>query len=108
MQLVYNPPIGSSILDVCLNVYLSLDLLPRLLVDNNVQSLNIVTGIGAAFTYETDLIEDEFLSNEVRQHSYKFCTGDLRKTNASFVSEDYLLIESGEILRNEVSEDFIL
>lgn len=108
MQLVYNPPIGSSILDVCLNVYLSLDLMPRLLVDNNVQSLNYVTGLNDTFVYDTDLIEDEFLSREVLKNNYRFCTGDLKKTNASFVSENYLLIESGEILQNEVSEDFTI
>jgi hypothetical protein len=108
MQLYFKPPIGSSILDVCLNVYLSLNLLPKLITDNSIQSLNYVSGINDVYVYDTDLIYDEFLHDSVIRNDMKFCTGDLKKNNASFVSENYLLIESGEILQSEASDDFIL
>jgi hypothetical protein len=108
MQLLFKPSIGSTILDVCLNVYLSLNLLPKLIQDNNITNLNAVTGIGDTFIYDTDFIFDEFQSRDVLKNDYKFCTGNVNIPNASFTNENYLLIESGAILSSEAGELFLI
>ena len=108
MLLSFKPSIGSTILDVCLNVYLSLNLLPKLIEDNGITNLNAVTGIGEEFIYDTEFIYDEFESNEVMRNQYKFVTGDVSMPNASFTSGDYLLIESGAILSSDAGELFLI
>jgi len=108
MQQSFKPSIGSTILDICLNVYSSLNMLPKLIIDNNIQNLNFVTGINDTFIYDTDFVVDEFLQNDIIKNDYKFVTGDLYIPNASFTNENYLLIESGAILQSDAGDLFLI
>lgn len=108
MLLEFRPPIGATILDLCLNTYLSLNLLPKFVKDNNIQNLNYVTGQSEVYTFDTDFIWDEFLSKDVKNNDYKFTTGNIKIPNASFSNDNFLLIESGDILQTEAGENFLI
>lgn len=97
---------GCSIFDVVLELYLSLNMLPKLLIDNNITDLNLVTVTGQNFVYDTDFISNEAMSEEITKKNYKFKTTEAKKTS-SIIAENYLLIENTEILQNEVGEFFI-
>ena len=97
---------GCTIFDVVLELYLSLNLLPKLVIDNNITDLNLITTTGQNFVYDTDFVANERMSEEIMKKNYKFRTSEAKKTN-SVVVENYLLIESSEILQNEVNEFFI-
>jgi len=108
MQQSFKPSIGSTILDICLNVYCSLNLLPKFIMDNNIKSLNLVTGINDVFVYDTDFVADEFLQRDILKNDYKFVTGNLYIPNASFTNENYLLIQSGAILQSDAGDLFLI
>lgn len=108
MQQSFKPSIGSTILDICLNVYCSLNLLPKFIMDNNIKSLNLVTGIDDVFVYDTDFVADEFLQRDILKNDYKFVTGNLYVPNASFTNENYLLIQSGAILQSDAGDLFLI
>ena len=97
---------GCTIFDVVLELYLSLNLLPKLVIDNNITDLNLITTTGQNFVYDTDFVANERMSEEIMKKNYKFRTSEAKKTN-SVVTENYLLIENSEILQNEVNEFFI-
>lgn len=108
MQQSFKPSIGSTILDICLNVYCSLNLLPKLLQDNNITNLNYVSGIGEEIIYDTDFVADEFIQRDILRNNYKFVTGNLYVPNASFTNENYLLIESGAIMQSDAGDLFLI
>ena len=108
MLLEFKPPIGATILDVCLNTYLSINLLPKFIKDNSISNMDFVAGINDVFVYDTDFIFDEFMSKDVQKNSYKFVTGDVNIPNASFSNQDYLLIETSEILKDEANNLFLI
>jgi hypothetical protein len=108
MLVEFKPSIGSTLFDLCLNTYLSLNLLPKFIKDNNVQNLDFVTGINEKYVYDTDFIYDEFLSNELIRNNYKFSTGDIKIPNSNVSNENYLLIESLAILQNEAGINFLI
>jgi len=97
MLLEYRPSLGATILDIVLNTYLSLDLLPKFVEDNGITNLNIVAGGDEVYIYDTDFISNEFMSADVLRNKLKFSTGDYYIPNASFVNENYLLTGLGEI-----------
>ena len=97
---------GCTIFDVVLELYLSLNLLPKLVIDNNITDLNLITTTGQTFVYNTDFVANERMSEEIMKKNYKFRTSEAKKTN-NVVAENYLLIENSEILQNEVNEFFI-
>jgi DNA-binding winged helix-turn-helix (wHTH) protein len=97
---------GCSIFDVVLELYLSLNMLPKLLIDNNITDLNLVTVTGQGFFYDTEFSANERMSEEITKKNYKFKTTETKKTN-TVVAENYLLIENSEILQNEVGDFFI-
>ncbi len=104
----FKPSIGCTILDVCLNVYCSLNLLSKLILDNNIQDLNRVTSIGDVFVYDTDFVADEFLQNDILKNNYKFVTGKLAVSSSPVIVENYLLIESSDILKSEAGNLFLI
>jgi hypothetical protein len=108
MQQLFKPSIGSTILDICLNVYCSLNLLPKLIQDNNIKTLNFVSGVGDQIIYDTDFVADEFIQRDILKNNYKFVTGNLYVPNASFTNEQYLLIESGAIMEGEAGDLFLI
>ena len=108
MLLEFRPPIGATIFDLCLNTYLSLNLLPKFVKDNGIENLNYVTGQGEVYIYDTDFIWDEFMSKDIKNNNYKFTTGDITIPNASLSSDDFLLIESGAILQSEAGQNFLI
>ena len=96
---------GCTIFDVVLQLYLSLNMLPKLLFDNNITDLNALTTTGQIFVYDTDFIDNETMSEEITKKDYKFKTSDLKITNNAVIG-DFLLIESAEILQDEANNLF--
>ena len=66
---------GCTFFDVVMQCYLSLNMMPKLILDNGIKDLNLTTTAGEVFLYDTDFVSDEFLNNEVVKNDYKFCTG---------------------------------
>ena len=96
---------GCTIFDVVLELYLSLNLLPKLILDNGITDINQITTTGQKFTYDTDFIFNEKMSEEITRKNYKFRTSDL-KIYSNEVFGDYLLIENSEILKDEANNFF--
>ena len=69
---------GCTIFDVVLELYLSLNMLPKLISDNSITDLNALTVTGQKFAYDTDFIYNETMSDEITKKNYKFRTGDLK------------------------------
>jgi len=81
-------------------------MLPKFIEDNNITNLNRVTGVGEVYIYDPMYIVDAFMYNDVVRNDYKFVTGDYSLPDSSFSSEEYLLIETSEIMASEVGELF--
>jgi hypothetical protein len=96
---------GCTIFDVVLELYLSINLLPKLIIDNDIKDLSTITTTGQVFKYETDLVSNEILSEEIKRKNYKFSTGQLIILNRAILG-DYLLIENSEILKDEANNLF--
>jgi hypothetical protein len=98
---------GCTIFDVVLQLYLSLNLLPKLILDNNITDLNAITTTGQVFVYDTDFVYNEILSEEITRKNYNFRTSELKIFNRSNL-ENYLLIENGDILATETNKLFLI
>lgn len=96
---------GCTIFDVVLELYLSLNMLPKLISDNNITDLNVLTYTGQTFKYDTDFVFNETMSDEILKKNYKFSTGELKVFNNQILG-DYLLIENSEILKDESNNLF--
>jgi hypothetical protein len=96
---------GCTIFDVVLELYLSLNMLPKLISDNNITDLNVLTYTGQIFKYDTDFIFNEIMSEEISKKNYKFSTGELKVFNNQILG-DYILIENSEILKDESNQLF--
>ena len=96
---------GCTIFDVVLELYLSLNMLPKLIFDNNITDLNAITYTGQKFIYDTDLVFNEIMSDEIIRKNYKFSTGELKIFSRAILG-DYLLIENSEILKDEANNLF--
>jgi len=96
---------GCTIFDVVLELYLSLNMLPKLISDNNITDLNVLTFTGQIFKYDTDFIFNEIMSEEISKKNYKFSTGELKVFNNQILG-DYILIENSEILKDESNQLF--
>lgn len=101
MLLSYKPAQGASVIDMVLNTYVSLDMLPKFVQDNTITDLNAVASGFETYIIDTDYISDEFLSDQIRRESMQFTTGNIFVPNASFENEPYILSELGEILTTE-------
>jgi hypothetical protein len=97
---------GCTIFDVVLQLYLTLNMLPKLILDNHITDLNTLTTTGQSFVYDTEFIDNEQMAQEITKKNYKFKTSDLKIRNNSIIG-DYLLIESAEILQDEANNLFI-
>jgi len=97
---------GCTIFDVVLELYLSLNMLPKLIFDNNITDLNAITYTGQKFIYDTDFVFNEIMSDEIIRKNYKFSTGELKIFSRAILG-DYLLIENSEILKDEANNLFI-
>ena len=98
---------GCTFFVVVLQCYLSLNLMPKFIFDNNITDLNLATTAGQVFKYDSDFIADEFLNNEVLANDFKFCTGKPIFDN-TIIRGNYLTTETPEILSTENTNDFIL
>ena len=96
---------GCTIFDVVLELYLSLNMLPKLISDKNITDLNVLTYTGQTFKYDTDFVFNETMSDEILKKNYKFSTGELKVFNNQILG-DYLLIENSEILKDESNNLF--
>jgi len=103
MTLFYTPPEGCTIYDLVLNGYTSLNLMSKFIRDNNIEHIDIITTAGQTFQYESDLIYDFFIFDEIVNNDYKFCTGKGLSQDAT----NYLLIENTDILSTEGDNLFL-
>lgn len=78
---------GQSILDVCLNTYGSLNLLYKLVQDNNIQDINQLVSSRQPFIYDTDLVIDSGLNQTFEDSGIKYAT-DVSNTGSIFYSID--------------------
>ena len=97
---------GCTIFDVVLELYLTLNLLPKFIIDNQITDVNILTVTGQVFKYDTELVSNERLSDEILRKNYRFQTSEL-KINRNVILGNYLLIESAEILKDEANNLFL-
>lgn len=97
---------GCTIFDVVLQLYLTLNMLPKLILDNHITDLNTLTTTGQSFVYDTEFIDNEQMAQEITKKKYNFKTSDLKIRNNSIIG-DFLLIESEEILQDEANNLFI-
>ena len=63
-----------TIYDVCLNTYGTLDLLTKLMVDNNFLGVNIYPENGTIFVYDETLISNENIYNQAVLNNIKYAT----------------------------------
>lgn len=70
-MLQFNAVENSSIWDVCLNTYGTLNYLVKLMVDNNHAGVNIYPNSGQIYLYEQELVEN--LDNQIKD--IKYATG---------------------------------
>lgn len=83
-----------TIFDVCLQLYGSLDLLPKLISDNGIIDISLNVSKDKVFVFDTDFIDNEFISNEIIRNDYTFCTGFL----PIFDNNKKMLLASSDIL----------
>lgn len=76
---------GCTIFDVVLELYLSLNMLPKLISDNSITDLSALTTTGQKFAYDTDFIYNEKMSDEITKKNYKFRTGDFSVPQYKFL-----------------------
>jgi hypothetical protein len=107
MQAFKQFPQGCTIFDVVLELYLTLNLLPKLIFDNGITNINEVTKTGQIFQYDTELIFNENMSDEIIKKKYNFRTSDFKQTN-NVVFDEFLLIESSDILQDEANNLFLI
>jgi len=74
---------GQSIYDVCLNTYGSLNLLYKLIQDNNVNSVNDEIASRQLFLYDDELVIDQGLSLSFAQNRLKYAT-EVGKLGSTF------------------------
>lgn len=61
---LYPAVYGQSLLDICLQVYGSLDLLLRMLLDSGIDNVNVTPASGQVFTYDDTLQTDQAIINK--------------------------------------------
>lgn len=65
---------GSTLFDVCLNTYGTLDFFYKLLKDNNISNANYVPKTGQQFLYDETLIIDQQTSRTIILNNIKYAT----------------------------------
>jgi hypothetical protein len=75
---------GQSIWDVCLNTYASLDLVSKLMKDNNFDNLNAKPLSGQSFLFDDTLIPDQNVTSSIDLNRVKYSTS--RTNNGSIYS----------------------
>ncbi len=63
-----------TIYDVCLNTYGTLDLLVKLMVDNNFPGVNSYPVNGSEFVFDETLINNELIYNQATLNNIKYAT----------------------------------
>lgn len=64
-----------TIYDVCLNTYGTLDLLVKLMVDNNFPGVNAYPANGTVFIFDDTLINNELIYKQASLNNIKYATG---------------------------------
>lgn len=65
---------GQSIFDVCLNCYGSLDLISKLLQDNNIDNINVRPYSRQLFIYDDTLVIDQGINQQFTQAGIRYAT----------------------------------
>lgn len=70
----FNAINGQSMYDVCLNTYGTLDLMYKLLQDNNIDNIGITPASGQAFLYDDGLVIDQGINQYFAAANVKYAT----------------------------------
>ncbi|OPZ92402.1 MAG: hypothetical protein BWY74_01597 [Firmicutes bacterium ADurb.Bin419] len=81
---------GSTLFDVCLNTYGSLDFFYKLLIDNNIPNANYTPKTGQAFNYDETLIVDEQTNRTTTLSGIKYATAINNNTGVYYKTEEGL------------------
>lgn len=90
---------GQSVYDLVLNTYGTLNLLGKLIVDNDIDDINALTVTGQVVWYDDLLIADYNLFNSIQQNNTKLRTG---------VERDFLITDSGIDIETDAGQNFIV
>ncbi len=86
----FNAVDGSTLFDVCLNTYGSLDFFYKLLIDNNIPNANYTPKTGQAFNYDETLIVDEQTNRTTILSGIKYATEINNSTGVYYKTEEGL------------------
>jgi hypothetical protein len=89
-----------------LQVYTSLDLVGKFILDNNISTYDILTGVGEVYIYDTEYIYDELIYNEIMDNKYKFCSFGNILFPLYENNDIFLTTEDVTIIDTENSESF--
>lgn len=99
----YRAPEGASLFDLVLNTYTSLNLLTKFILDNNIRGYDLITKVGDEFLFDTDLIVDNFMFDDIIDNQLIFVTGK----GLPQEPDNYLQTELPENLQDESFDDFL-
>lgn len=83
---------GQSLLDVCLNVYATLDYLVKLMIDNHVDNVNADVVSGQLFLYDDTISADQSIVSQNQQFRTYYATKqkiDTRLGNRGDFNDDF-------------------
>lgn len=86
---IYSAVTGQSLYDVCLNTYGTLDLLLKLIMDNNIENINVYPYSGQSFSYDPSLIVNQTTSTIAQLSGIKYATGFTNN------GRDYYIVNGG-------------
>jgi hypothetical protein len=104
----FSPPINATTFDICLNTYGTLDLLSKLLLDNNITNVNYLSVIGDVFIYDFSLVKDYETNLKLMSDNIKFITGDKIIQELFIDTNNYIQTEQPLTLQDEQGDDFIV
>lgn len=86
----YNAQEGQTLFDVCLNTYGTLDLLSKLLIDNNISNIDVVLTSGQEFTWDETLSVNSNANVVTIVNTNLFSTGEVNnKTVIEQVPQEF-------------------
>lgn len=99
MQRSFKVISGQSVFDLLLNTYGTINLLGKLITDNNWTDLSTLTTTGQVIYYDDELIADYNLFDSIQQNNTKFRTG---------VAEEFRITDNNVILQTDDGQNRIV
>jgi len=109
MYLQFLPPKDATLFDICINTYGSLDLLYKLINDNNITNINALATGFDRYIFDYSLVVNYDRYQKIQNETFRFVTGQ-KEIRAAFEqpTENYLQTETPDILQSEQDDLFIV